>query len=77
MFIVCTPPHPPFSAGEGEVEPPTKFSKRGEGGGLTESQFLEGSLLGKQRWLILEGGGCSFYLKNKLKSEIFKDEKSM
>ena len=32
--------HPPLSAGG--VEPPSKFSKGGGGGGLTGSQFLEG-----------------------------------
>ena len=37
-FASCAPP-PPFLPGEGEVEPPTKFSK---GAGLTGSQFLEG-----------------------------------
>ena len=40
--IVCSPP--PLSAGlggGGVVEPPTKFFKRW--GGLTRSQFLEGS----------------------------------
>ena len=36
--IVCTPPPPTFCWGE--VESPTKFSKRGS---LTEPQFLEGS----------------------------------
>ena len=40
--IVCSPP-PPFCwvGGGGVVEPPTKFFKRW--GGLTRSQFLEGS----------------------------------
>ena len=38
--IVCTPPPPPPTFCWGEVESPTKFSKRGS---LTEPQFLEGS----------------------------------
>ena len=47
------------------------FKKRGGGGGgggrggLTGSQFLEGRD-------FFQEGGCSFYIKNKLKSEIFK-----
>ena len=36
--IVCTPP-PHSAKGGGRVEPPTKFSKRGD---LTGSQLLEG-----------------------------------
>ena len=38
---------------------------------LTGSQFL-GGLAGK-KWgdIFQEGGGCSVYIKNKLKSEIF------
>ena len=39
------------------------FKKRG--GDLTGSQFLEGRD-------FFQEGGCSFYIKNKLKSEIFK-----
>ena len=39
----------------------------GEGGGLAGSQFLEGVFLG--------GAGCSFFIKSKLKSEIFNDKK--
>ena len=42
------------------------FKKRGGGGrDLTGSQFLEGRE-------FFQEGGCSFYIKNKLKSEIFK-----
>ena len=44
-------------------------------GGLAGSQFLEG-VAGKEGWLFLRGGsGCSFYIKNKLKSEILIDKK--
>ena len=39
--------HPPFLLGRGGgVEPPIKLSKKE--GALTESQFLEGGLLGKK-----------------------------
>ena len=47
-FTSCAPP--PFFQGEGEVEPPTKFSKRA---GLTGSQLLEGDC-----W---ERGGVTFF----------------
>ena len=54
-------PPPPLSAGRRGVEPLTKIFKKE--GGLTESQcfgfFQE---------------VCSFYIKNKLKSEIFNDK---
>ena len=49
------------------IEPPTKFSKSGEG--LTGSHFLE-DIAGKEGVTLFKGG-CSFYIKNKLKSEIF------
>ena len=66
--------HPlPLSAGGG-VESPTKYSKRG--GGLVESQFLEG-VAGKEGDDFFQGKGCSFYIKNKLKSEIFNNKKSL
>ena len=58
--------HPPFSrggGGGGEFEPPTRFSKRG---GLTGSQFLKVGCLER------EGD-----LKNKLKSELFNNKKSL
>ena len=38
-------------------------------GGLTGSQFLEGGDF------FEGGGGCSFYIKNKLKSQIFNNKK--
>ena len=67
--------HPPFllgNGGEGVVEPPTKFSKRG---GLVGSQFLEEGCW--KKWGDFFLGGCSFYIKNKLKSEIFNDYKKV
>ena len=51
---------------EGGGESSTKFSKKR--GGLTGSQFLEPGVAGKER-------GCIFYIKNKLKSEIFNNKK--
>ena len=48
--------------------------------GLTRSQDLRGWLLGKIGVIVFEGGGrggCSFYIKNKLKSEIFNDKKGL
>ena len=71
--FLCTPPPSPFLLGGGEVEPPTKFSKRG---GLTVSQFWEGGcgerggdFLGG----MVGGGGVAVLLWKK--SEIFNDKK--
>ena len=61
---------PPFFAGG--VEPPTKFSKRG---GLTGPQLLEG-VAGKEGVTLIRRG-LQFSHKNKLKSEIFNDKKSL
>ena len=66
-------PFPPLSAKEGAVEPPTKFSKKG--GGLDRiSVFRRGA--GKERGDLFQGG-CNFYIKNKPKSEIFNNKKSL
>ena len=69
----CHSVHPPFFAGGGgEVETPIHFSK----GRLDRTSiFIEG-VAGK------EGGdffrdNCNFYIKNKLKPEIFNDKKSL
>ena len=72
MAIVYTPP--PLSTGGGwrGVELPTKFSKRGA---LTEPQFWEG-VAGKEVGDLLQGS-WNFYIKNKLKSEIFNDKKKL
>ena len=62
---------PPFSTCG--VEPLTKFSKRG---GLDRISIFRGGC-----WEgggdFFQRGGCSFYIKNKLKSEIFNDKKSL
>ena len=42
-------------------------------GGLRGSQFLEG-VAGKEGGDLFQGG-CSFYIKNKLKSEILNNKK--
>ena len=76
--VYTQPPHPPpppfFSGGGERIEPPTKFSKK-TGRGLTGSQLLEGAV-GKEVGDFFHGG-CSFYIKNNLKSEIFNDKKSL
>ena len=58
-FIVGT--HTPPFGGGGWVEPPTKCSKGGRGGGLTGPHLLEG-VAGKER-LTFFRGGCNFYIK--------------
>ena len=42
---------------------------------MTKSQFLE-EFAEKERDDFFQGG-CSFYIKNKLKSQIFNDKKSL
>ena len=67
---------PPFSAGgraEGGVEPPTKFLKWG--GGLNRTSVFRVGCWEIGEWLF--SGGLQFFDKNKLKSGIFNDEKSL
>ena len=65
-------PLPPGFPGVGsKIETPIKFWKSG---GLTGCQFAEGGSWEKAGYFFGEGG-CSFYIKNKLKSEIFNDKK--
>ena len=66
---MCTPP-PFLLGGEGWFEPSTKFSKRR---GLTGSQRV---VAGKDKGAFFQGG-CSFYIKNKQKYEIFNDKKGL
>ena len=66
---------PPFCCGGRGVESPTKISKKGPG----KSQFLERGCW--RRWVTFfsqggDGRCCSFYIKNKLKSEILNDKKN-
>ena len=59
--------------GEGGAEPPTKLLK----GGLGKISIFKG-VLGKSGLTFCKGGGggCSFYIKSKLKSEIFNGKSS-
>ena len=41
---------------------------------MSGSQFFEGGCLEKRGWLFSGGKGCSFYMKNKLKTEIFSEK---
>ena len=67
-----TPPPPNRSAWGGGVNLLPNFQK---GGGFTRPQFLEG-VAGKEGGdLFPRGGGCSFYIKNKVKDKIFKDKR--
>ena len=58
---------PSFLLGRG-VEPHTKFSK---------SRGLDRTLTRKKGGDLFEGEGCNFYIKNKLKSEIFNGKRSL
>ena len=69
MFIACTP-----ALSAGGVEHPTQFSKMG-GGDLTGPQFLEEGCW--ERGGDFFQGGCNFYIKNELRSEIFDNKKSL
>ena len=57
----------PLSFSAWGIKPPTKFSKSGEG--LDRILFFRRHC--RERGSDLIQGGCSFYIKNKLKSEIF------
>ena len=62
---------PTLSAGGFELA--TKFPKKG---GLTRPQLFEG-VAGKEGSTFFQGRGCNFQIKNKLKTEIFNDKKSL
>ena len=51
------------------------FEKWGGGGALPGPQLLEG-VTGKEPVPFFKGG-CAFHIKNKLKSEIFIDQKRL
>ena len=61
-----------FNCVYGHSVPLIKFSKKE---GLTGSQFLEVGCW--ERGGDFFQGGCSIYIKNELKSEIFNDKKSL
>ena len=42
-----------------------------KGGGLDRTSTFRDGLLGKRAWLFWGEGGCNFFIKNKLKSELF------
>ena len=46
-------------------------------GDLTGSQFLDGGCWKRGVTFFSRGDGCSFYMKNKLKSEILNDKKKL
>ena len=49
------------------------FQKDRGGGGLDRISIFWGGVLGKRKMTFF-GGACSFYIKNRLKSEIFNDK---
>ena len=59
-----------LEGGGGQVEPPTKFFKRG----LDRTSAFRRELVKKTRVTFFRGVG--FYKKDKVKSEIFNDKKS-
>ena len=70
-----TPSPPPFLFwGERGLSFRPNFKKK-TGRGLTGSQLLEGAV-GQEVGDFFHGG-CSFYIKNNLKSAIFNDKKSL
>ena len=59
--------HPPFSAGVGGVEPPTKFPRSGggereSGGGLDRISIFRRGVAHKEGGDFFQGD-CSFYIK--------------
>ena len=70
IFIVCTPTPPPFLLGGGWTS--YQIFKKGS---LIGPQLLEGGWWERSEWLF--SGGCNFYIKDKVKSEIFNDKKSL
>ena len=75
IYSVQTPP-PPFLQG-GELSFQLNFQKGGgawQGKGLKISTF-RGGLLGKRGVTFFRG--CDFHIKNKVKSEIVNDKKSL
>ena len=69
--------HPSLSAEQGWA-----FNQIFKKGGLTGPQLLEGGCWERGSDFFQDeggrgGGGCNCHIKNKLKSEIFNDEKSL
>ena len=63
---------PPVSAGGGGLNLLPNFQK----GGAKQDFNFESGVAGKKRVTFFIGG-CNFYKKNKLKSEIFNGKKSL
>ena len=70
--LVCPHPHPFCSGG-------LSFLLNFQKCGLDKTSNLIGRLLGKREWFFSgdSGRGCNFHIKNKLKSKIFNDKKSL
>ena len=66
--------HPHFCFGGGGWGGRWTFNQIFKKGGLDKTSTFRGGLLGK-RVVVFFRGGCNFYIKNKLKSEIFNDKK--
>ena len=72
LYIVCTPP--PLPPGTRSAEGGGLASNQiFKNGGLARPQHLE-QVAGKEGVTFFRGG---FHIKNKLKSEIFNDKKSL
>ena len=67
----------PLFARGGKFEPPTKFPKRRRG--LEGTSTCREGLMGKRdvTFFLYKGGGCSFWIENIQKSEVFNDKKSL
>ena len=77
MHIMHHSVHPPLSVGGGGGGwASDQIFKKAE---LDRISVFRGELLGKRGEgdFFQEGGGCSFYIKYELKSEIFNDKKSL
>ena len=62
---------PPFCRGKLSLQP--NFEK---GGGINRTSTFRGGVARKEGGDFFQGG-CSCHIKNKLKSEIFNDKKSL
>ena len=70
-IIMCTPSS--FCCGEGgEVERPTKFSKRGD---LTYRTSIFRGGCWERGGVTFSTRGCNFYIKNKLNSEYLRTKR--
>ena len=64
--------HPLFLLGGVNLQPNFQKGERG----LKGPQLLKGGWW-ERGGDIFQGGGCNFYIKDKVKSEIFNDKKSL